>query len=253
MIDASLRRRIARSDHWCAKLLRRGYRGVYRLSLPAPRAIVRPLLWLYVSLRATWHFALRVFVCEPLFKAYCRSYGRNLHTGVSLHWVQGRGDIIVGDDVWIDGKSTFTFAHRFADRPTLRIGDRSGVGHNCTFVIAKGITIGRRCLISGDVMIFDSSGHATDPDARRAGRPPGDEDVREVTIGDDVWIGVRSIIFPGVRIGDGSVISAGSVVRTHVPSRCVAAGNPARVVFRMPPPATDAASPATSRAPWMGA
>jgi acetyltransferase-like isoleucine patch superfamily enzyme len=252
MDHTSLRRRLARSDHWGPTLMRRCYRGMFRLSLPAPRLVVRPLLWAYLAVRSAWHFFLRVFVCEPLFKAYCRSYGRSLRTGISLHWVQGRGDIVIGDNVWIDGKSTFTFAHRFADRPTLRIGDRSGIGHNCTFVIAKGITIGKRCLISGDVLVFDSSGHATDPDARRIGQPPGDADVREVTIGDDVWIGVRSIVFPGVRIGDGSVVSAGSVVRTHVPPRCVVAGNPARVVFRMPPPASDATSPASSRAPWMG-
>ena len=52
-------------------------------------------------------------------------------------------------------------------------------------------------------------------------------------IPDGVWIGRHCIIFPGVKIGENSVISAGSVVRTHVPSYSVVAGNPAKVMFRL--------------------
>jgi acetyltransferase-like isoleucine patch superfamily enzyme len=178
-------------------------------------------------------FVKRVLVCEPLFKAYCTSYGRRLRTGSHVHWIQGRGSLVIGDDCWIDGKSTFTFAHRYADRPTLRIGNHSAIGHNCTFVVGKGITIGDHCLISGQVMVFDSSGHHTEAACRRVGQPPPTDEVREVTIGDDVWIGVRCIIFPGVRIGARSIVSAGSVVRTHVPPDAVVAGNPARVVLRL--------------------
>jgi acetyltransferase-like isoleucine patch superfamily enzyme len=57
-----------------------------------------------------------------------------------------------------------------------------------------------------------------------------------VTIGDDVWIGKDCIIFPGVRIGDCAIVSAGSVVRRHVPPYAVVAGNPAQVIFKLPRP-----------------
>jgi acetyltransferase-like isoleucine patch superfamily enzyme len=204
--------------------------------VPAPRVIAAPALWCYIATRSCWHFFLRVFICEPLFKAYCRKYGRHLRTGIFIHWVQGKGDIIIGDDCWIDGKSTFTFAHRYADNPTLEIGNHSAIGHECTLVVGKRIKIGNDCLISGQTMIFDSNGHHTDTACRRAGLPPPPEEIREVVIGDDVWIGVRSIIFPGVRIGNGSIVSAGSVVRTHVPPYSVVSGNPARVVLRLKPP-----------------
>ena len=49
-------------------------------------------------------------------------------------------------------------------------------------------------------------------------------------IGNDVWIGARVIILPGVRIGDGAVIGAGSVVTNDVPSLGVVAGNPAKLI-----------------------
>ncbi|MEV7663036.1 DapH/DapD/GlmU-related protein [Paenarthrobacter sp. NPDC089316] len=53
---------------------------------------------------------------------------------------------------------------------------------------------------------------------------------REVVIEDDVWIGARAIILPGVRVGRGSVVAAAAVVTKSVPPFSVVAGNPARVV-----------------------
>lgn len=55
---------------------------------------------------------------------------------------------------------------------------------------------------------------------------------KPVVIGDDVWIGTGSIILPGVNIGNGSVISAGSVVTKSVPEMCLVGGNPAKVIRR---------------------
>lgn len=54
--------------------------------------------------------------------------------------------------------------------------------------------------------------------------------VSEVVIGDDVWIGMRAIILPGVRIGSGAVIGAGAVVTKDVPDYAVVGGVPARVI-----------------------
>ena len=83
---------------------------------------------------------------------------------------------------------------------------------------------------------MDSNAHSVDPVLRWQNSAPAEEDVRPVVIGDGVWIGLRCIIFPGVKIGDGSVVSAGSVVRSHVPPYSVVAGNPAKVMFRLKKP-----------------
>jgi acetyltransferase-like isoleucine patch superfamily enzyme len=235
-VRPSLRRRLATSQGRFARLLRWGYRSVTNFGVPAPRVIVRPLLWLFVLLRGVYFFGLRVFICEPLFKARCTTYGHNLHTGCFIHWIQGKGDIILGDNVTVDGKSSIAFAARFSDSPTLEIGDNTGIGHGCFFTIGKRISIGRNCTLSGDIEIMDSNAHRTDPTSRLAFEPPAPEEVQPVVIRDGVWIGKHCIIFPGVKIGEGSVISAGSVVRGHVPSYSVVAGNPAKVMFRLKNP-----------------
>ena len=223
------------SSHPLAKLARRVYHGIDRISLPAPMVVVRPLILLCSGVNNVYRFFKRVVIAEPFFKSKCRSYGRNVHTSVHIHYFQGKGDLILGDDILFDGKSSFQFATRFADRPTLEVGDGSGFGHQCGFTIGKRITIGRRCRVASGVWIFDTNGHSTDPAARWKGLPPSDDEVKPVTIGDNVWIGRNSTIFPGVTIGEGSVVSTGAVVMNDVPPYSVVAGNPARKIVALTP------------------
>lgn len=232
----SLRRRLATSQSWQARLLKRTYWSIMNFSVPAPKFVIRPLLWLFLLVRNAYYFAMRVFICEPYFKAFCAQYGKNLHTDVHLHWISGKGDIVIGDNVSVVGKIDIGFAVRFSDRPVLRIGDNTGIGGGCAFTIGKLIEIGRNCNLSGGTFIMDSNGHDTDPASRWKHEAPLTEDVRPVIIRDNVWIGRNCIIFPGVKIGEGSVISAGSIIRNHVPSYSVVAGNPAKVMFRLKKP-----------------
>lgn len=222
--------KLAVSNHPAAQTLRKVRRGVHRFTLPAPSFLIRPILWGFLALRSAYYFVLRVFIAEPMFKAYCKQYGRGVRTGIFIHWIQGKGDIVVGDDVIVDGKCSITFAVRFTAHPTLSIGDQTGIGHNCSFTIARQITIGKNCRIASDVFMFDSSGHPSNPEARRAGLTPTEEDIHPITIGDNVWIGRRAIICPGVTVGEGSIVSAGAVVMNDVPPYTVVAGNPARKI-----------------------
>ena len=221
---------LALSDHWLARSVRGLYRAVVHFGLPAPRVIVRPWLLLVLGAREISHFIQRVFWCEPLFKAYCAEYGKNLRTGIFLHWVQGKGRLTIGDHVTLDGKSNFIFAVRYSDDPCLEIGSHTGIGHNCAFVVGKKISIGSYCRIAYSVQMFDTPGHPMDPEMRKAGLPARNEDVLPIVIEDNVWIGSSSIIYPGVRIGQGSVVAMGSVVMNSVPPNVVVAGNPARQI-----------------------
>jgi acetyltransferase-like isoleucine patch superfamily enzyme len=172
--------------------------------------VARPALLAYLLLRAGWHFCLRVFIAEPFFKASCREFGAGVRTDIYPHAIHGAGDLVVGDDVLIDGKCTFAFSSGAGqERPRLVIGDHTGIGHECTIRVRRCVSIGNHCMIAPGVFID-------------GGQP--------VAIQDNVWIGGRAIVLPGVTIGEGSIVSAGAVVTSDVPPYTVVAGNPARRV-----------------------
>ena len=119
----------------------------------------------------------------------------------------------------------------------VEIGDGS-VLVGPSFMCADHISVGRRVVLSHQVMIADSDFHPHDPDERRrdaeASAPGGDPGARPtvetapVVIEDDAWIGIGSIVLKGVRIGAGARVAAGSVVTRDVPPGASVEGNPAR-------------------------
>lgn len=108
----------------------------------------------------------------------------------------------------------------------LKIGDRSQIGHNSR--IGQHVTIGDDVLMGPDVVIMANS-HAFE----RLDVPinkQGALAIKPVSIGNDVWIGTRVIILPGVTIGDQAVIAAGAIVTKNVPKGAIVGGNPAKVI-----------------------
>ena len=110
--------------------------------------------------------------------------------------------------------------------PDLEIGDNSGVGIDCE--VYGPVTIGDNVMMGPEVVIY-TSGHKHD----RIDIPmmeQGSSDPQPVIIGNDVWIGRRAIIMPGVTIGDGAIVGAGAVVTKNVKPYTVAGGVPAKVI-----------------------
>lgn len=109
----------------------------------------------------------------------------------------------------------------------IRLGDRCRVGKNC--VLNPNVWIGDDVLIGPDVMfitlehVFDDRDVPIRDQGYRAPKGP-------IVIGDDTWIGARVIVLPGVRIGRGVVVGAGSVVTKDVPDWAVVAGVPAKPI-----------------------
>lgn len=123
-----------------------------------------------------------------------------------------------GSNVNIERRARFT--------PDVELGDRSGIGINCE--ITGPAILGKDIMMGPEVVIY-SGGHRFD----RTDIPMMDQGFTEkkaVVIGDDVWLGRRVIIMPGVHIGDGCVIGAGAVVTKDIPPYSVAGGVPARVI-----------------------
>ena len=122
----------------------------------------------------------------------------------------------------------------------IEIGEESGLSSPCIWA-KKQITIGKRVKIGGDCILLDSDCHSLDwrqrclSEDKSEGLPVDtlNAKISPIIIGDDVFIGTRSIILKGVRIGERSIIAAGSVVTKNIPSDCIAAGNPAIVIRKI--------------------
>ncbi|EGB94979.1 galactoside O-acetyltransferase [Clostridium sp. D5] len=94
---------------------------------------------------------------------------------------------------------------------------------NCNFVDDVSITIGEKVLL-GPAVTIATVGHPVNPEMREYMYAD------PVIIENNCWIGAGAVICPGVRIGENSVVGAGSIVTKDIPPNCVAAGNPCRVI-----------------------
>lgn len=109
---------------------------------------------------------------------------------------------------------------------TIHLGAYSSIGENAR--LHGTVKIGDHVMMGEDVMII-SQNHAfarTDITMDEQGFLPD----QPVEIGNDVWIGSKAIILPGVKVGDGAIIGAGAVVTKDVPSFAIVGGSPARVL-----------------------
>ncbi len=231
------------------RALRTAARAALTVHLPVwggTRPLFKVLYAAHVFARESFAWAVRFVWFEPLFRSQCESVGRRFHME-RLPYLSGSGRLTIGHDVRLSGKSGFGFAGHLAATPAICIGDGTFIGHDCSMHAATSITIGKRCLLAGRVAIRDHDGHPVDADARRRNEPPPREAIRPVNIGDDVWIGAGAVILKGVRIGDRAVVGAGAVITSDVAADCIVAGNPARVIRRLPD-SCSSTSPATSAA-----
>ena len=125
-----------------------------------------------------------------------------------------------GEDVNVESRAFFYSGAQ------ITIGDCSGLGLRSH--LHGRITIGDHVMMGEDVLIltrnhrFDAIDIPMDQQGLQEERP--------VVIGNDVWIGARVTILPGVNVGHGAVLAAGCIVTKDVPARAIVAGNPARVI-----------------------
>jgi acetyltransferase-like isoleucine patch superfamily enzyme len=107
----------------------------------------------------------------------------------------------------------------------LEIGDNVFINYGTSLVASSHVKIGDDCLIGTHVQVMDTDFHRVED---KAWDPSGEP----IVIEDRVWLGNRSIVLKGVRVGHDAVVAAGAVVTRDVPPRTLVAGVPAKVVRR---------------------
>lgn len=108
----------------------------------------------------------------------------------------------------------------------LVLGHRVTINQGATIHVARSVTIGDRVRVGDLSCIYDTDFHQVTPDAPVRIAP--------VVIEDDVWLGRGVLVLPGVTVGRGSVVAAGSIVTRDVAPGSIVAGNPAKVLRSFP-------------------
>lgn len=155
---------------------------------------------------------------------------------VNLITIKG-ASICLGENITLRSDS-FDYFGGMPFNTTLLIDKEGGkikIGDNCringAYIHAKeSIEIGKNCVIAAGVNIFDSNGHQL----LSSNRTIGEDEPKEVVIGDNVWLCLNSVILKGTTIGNNSVVAANSVVKGEFPDNSLIQGNPAIVVSILP-------------------
>lgn len=164
--------------------------------------------------------------------------GKNLTIRSFFDIFSGGKHITIGDNVSIsrDVRLTAVTSYNSCEglqkfTPKIIIGNNCSIGDSGHITAINMIKFGNNVLLGPKVLITDNSHGVFNEkyiDVAPNRRPLNSKG--PVIIEDNVWIGEKASIMPGVRIGYGSIIAANSVVTKDVPRKCIVAGAPAKVV-----------------------
>lgn len=133
-------------------------------------------------------------------------------------------NLYIGRHCWIGENVSIKYGAPDNPWADVRIGDYTGLMDGVLLNPSRAVTIGKNCGLGVETQVWTHSGWLP----IMQGFPMQKE--APVTIGDNVWLPSRCQVLPGVCIGDNVVVGIGSVVNRHLPSGCLAAGHPAKVL-----------------------
>lgn len=181
----------------------------YKLDKSAFKRSIPEILTEGIKLIRGMLFSMRFSKCGPL-----------LRVGPGVRLLKKNASVIVGRKVQLHrGVKLSAWGNEYDSE--LVIGDNTSIGDRTEIHSGRKVEIGSGCNIAWDVCIMDRDYHKFNSSV---------EEIKPLKIGDNVWIGCRSLILKGLTIGDGAVIAAGSVVTRDVPAKALVGGNPARVI-----------------------
>jgi acetyltransferase-like isoleucine patch superfamily enzyme len=185
--------------------------------------------------RAGWERAARWGAIGPRSRRArrFRSFGEGSAICFPVAALYGERYISLGEGTMLGPYITLSAGvspeHELGDVEIVSIGDRCLIGRGSGVVAHERVVIGDDVFTGHHVYITDANHGYEDVTV-----PPSQQFAasRPVVIGDASWLGHGTIVLPGVTIGRHVVVGAGSVVTDDLPDRCVAVGNPARVIRR---------------------
>ena len=198
----------------------------------------------YKSIRKLWLILLYHPYCKVITMVMMLGNGVNFKhfktRGIPIIKIDRKGSCIILDDNLVLNNKNSGNTIGYASRCTLVASDGAhlhiyeNVGMSQTAICAMGadISIGSNTILGGGVKIYSSDFHSLFYLDRReqSGFDKKHTCSASISIGKDCFIGAGSTILKGVTIGDRTIIGAGSVVTRSIPSDCIAAGNPCKII-----------------------
>lgn len=172
-------------------------------------------------------------ICLFLNRGKFQKFGKNNEIHPYVRLIVGGKYISIGSNVVLGADLQLTAWDRYGNQrftPSIIIGDGVSIGDGAHITAINSIIIGDNVLTGKNILITDNShGAVTLDELETAPNKRHLFSKGPVVIGNNVWIGDKASILPGVRIGNGSIIGSNAVVTKDVPDNHVAVGNPAKV------------------------
>ena len=225
----SLRGWIKRREHPVADFVYRAAKRARNAQLPCIPPIHRPLYLLRNGSLNALHELRRTLWWTPLFQSRLLRPAKELYLFSGVPLVLGKLEMEFGRGCTISGHTTLTGRTADSATPRLTVGNNSEIGWQVTIAVGRRVIIGDNVLVAARCFLAGYPGHPQDPARRAAHMPDDDSQVGDIILEDGVWLATDVTVMSGVRIGKGSIVTAGSVVFRDIPPNVIATGNPARV------------------------
>jgi acetyltransferase-like isoleucine patch superfamily enzyme len=172
----------------------------------------------------------------PMFRARLAGTSRRLHiAGGGMPFLSGPVKVTMGDDCRLSSAMTISGRGRSLEQAEFIVGDNVGIGWQTTVAVGSRVTFEDNVRIGGRAFFAGYPGHPVNAADRAAGLPDTDDQVGDILLRRDVWIGTGCTVNAGVEIGAGTIVAAGSVVTKSLPAGVLAGGVPARVIRELDP------------------
>lgn len=178
----------------------------------------------------------KVHLCTAIRRRYFKAFGKRSFLGLNTVYL-GEQYISVGDNLIFGNDSRLTAWDTYGEQhftPEIIIGNNCNIGGQAHITAINRIVIGNNVLMGTKVLITDNAhGEFT---AEQLDIAPFERPLYSkgaVIIDDNVWIGEKASIMPGVHIGKGAIVAANSVVTHDVPPYSMVAGVPAKVIKQL--------------------
>jgi acetyltransferase-like isoleucine patch superfamily enzyme len=225
-----LRQWARRGESPAARLVLRGAKRLRAARLPMIRPLHGALYAARGAVLEALHQGLRMAWWTPLFLSRVETEAAGLRLDGGMPQVIGPLRLRIGRDCRINGRTTFAARPSTEPPPLLEIGDNVGISWLTSISVGTRVVLGDNVRIAQRCFLAGYPGHPLDAAERAAGLPCTEGQIGDIVLEADVWLGTGVMVMPGVRIGRGTVVAAGSVVTRDLPPGVIAGGMPARII-----------------------